>query len=258
MAKCSFSYILPHDAERALIEKLVTEHLTDKRWKEVFLLVAGLKNNGDQSLELMEAATRKLINTPKLNNLLKWVERATNPNDTDFKYLGKRALCLAIAIANAYAIAYANANAYAIAYAIANANANAYAIAIAIANAYAIAIAYAIKQFLTYADWSQKWQIYQDVNYSELINQLEIFNQQIPDENKSNEVKKAFANRLLQTWFAAFHTTQKAMILSEEEIETLDQYLYANLLMIQCKDAAVRVSNTTWNKIESRMLLPVD
>ena len=46
--------------------------------------------------------------------------------------------------------------------------------------------------------------------------------------------------------------------LSKLEIETLDNYLYANLLMVECKKVAVRVSPETWNGIESRMLLPVD
>jgi hypothetical protein len=43
--------------------------------------------------------------------------------------------------------------------------------------------------------------------------------------------------------------------LSEEEIKDLDKYLYANYLIIQCKEAAVRVSPTTWEGIEARMLL---
>ncbi|WP_242058046.1 MULTISPECIES: NACHT C-terminal helical domain 2-containing protein [Nostoc] len=43
--------------------------------------------------------------------------------------------------------------------------------------------------------------------------------------------------------------------LSEEEAEALGDYLYANHLIIQCKQAAVRVSPQTWEAIEARMLL---
>ncbi len=46
------------------------------------------------------------------------------------------------------------------------------------------------------------------------------------------------------------------VILSKEEIKDLDNYLYANYLIIQCKDAAVQVSRETWEAIEGRMLLP--
>ena len=65
-----------------------------------------------------------------------------------------------------------------------------------------------------------------------------------------------FADKVLETWFAAFYTTPDEMELSEEEIKTLDDYLYANRLIIECKNAAVRVSQKTWKDIESRMLLP--
>ena len=269
-------YISQQDSR---IEKLVTAHLTNKRWQEVFLLVAGEKNDANRLLELMAEETHKLINTPKLENLLQWVERITEPTDGDFNYLGKRALANANAIAYAYsnaiAIAYAYSNAYANAIAYANAydNTNAYANAIAYAianantnantNANAIAIAYtdpdaksAIDYFLRYIIWSRKWQIYRDIDYSSLTNQLENLKQEIPSKQSSISARKAFINKLLETWFAAFYTTPEAMKLFISEIEILDNYLYANCLIIECKNAAVRVSQKTWKKIESEMLLP--
>lgn len=45
--------------------------------------------------------------------------------------------------------------------------------------------------------------------------------------------------------------------LSSSEIKALDKYLDANLLMIECKKAALRVSPETCQGIESRMLLPL-
>ncbi|MEG5231995.1 hypothetical protein QUB18_25165, partial [Microcoleus sp. B3-D3] len=35
-------------------------------------------------------------------------------------------------------------------------------------------------------------------------------------------------------------------------------YLYANYLIIQCQEAAVRISPKTWEEIESRMLVVPD
>jgi predicted NACHT family NTPase len=56
--------------DHRLVEKLVTEHLTDQRWKEVFLLVAGVMRGGtDDLLLLMENEVQKYINTPKLQAL---------------------------------------------------------------------------------------------------------------------------------------------------------------------------------------------
>ena len=117
-------------ADNNSIEQLVTGHLSDPRWREVFLLVAGLvraKNGADDLLLLMEKEAQKYINTPKLQGLLQWADAATKDSEGDFKPVGKRAA----AIVNANAIANTNANAIA--------NAIAYANAIAIANAYAYA-----------------------------------------------------------------------------------------------------------------------
>jgi hypothetical protein len=37
-------------------------------------------------------------------------------------------------------------------------------------------------------------------------------------------------------------------------VELLKNYLYANLLMVQCKKTAIAVPLKTWEEIESRML----
>ncbi len=273
------------------IEKLVAEHLTNEHWREIFLLVAGIKDNADDLLLLMEKETNKLINTPKLYNLLVWVEKVTDTNNGDFKYLGKRVIAIANAIAiakanananvithtNAYtnaititititiADAYSNADAIADADAITIAVANAYtnAYAISVANAYTISVANtktkakAIDNFVVYAKWSKNWHIYQNINYDSLVSKLETIKKQIPDNNQSRIVQQDFAKQLIDTWLAYFHTSQLEMTLSRQELEILDNYLYSNLLIIRTKQSASRVTQKTWSEIESRMLLPV-
>ncbi|MBH8563578.1 NACHT domain-containing protein [Nostoc sp. CENA67] len=238
------------------VEKLVTEHLIDRRWKEVFLLVAGLMRGGaDELLLLMEKEAQKYINTPKLQALLKWAEQITAGSEGNYKPVGKRA----VAIANANAIAIANANAYAIA--IAKAYANAYAItnAYAYANVNAIAIVIAIviayANAIKYTRQLEESKIFNDVDFTMLIDQLEDLKAKIPDDQQSKEVRQAFRKHLQQTLLNAFHLTQDMVNFSKEEAEALNNYLYANHLIIQCKQAAVRVSPQTWEAIEPRMLL---
>jgi len=282
-------------ADNNLIEQLVTDHLSDPRWREVFLLVAGLvrsKNGADELLLLMEKEAQKfIINKPKLQGLLQWADAATNGSEGDFKAVGKRAGAIgyanaiaianaigyadeinanAIAIANAYAYAFtkavvnadeinakANAKANAIAKAKAKANANAYTIAIANANANAIAIAIAnaIANAIALAEELKKIKIFKDVNWTELIAQLKLLSDQLPDTDKPKQIHLAFAARLLDTWYSALHLNPEIVKLSEEEAEALGDYLSANHLIIQCKEAAVRISAKTWEEIESRMLL---
>ncbi|MFM7364122.1 MAG: NACHT domain-containing protein [Cuspidothrix sp.] len=175
------------------VNELVTEHLTDKRWQEVFLLVAGVMRGGaDNLLLLMEREVQKYINTPKLQALLNLAEKVTVGSEGNYKPVGKRAV--AIAYANAYANAYAYANAK--------------------------------------------------------LNPLAI-----PHHNQPEKVHQDFARNLIKTILEGFNLSPEMVDLSKKEINALDNYLYANYLIIQCKDAAVRVSPATWEAIEDRMLL---
>ena len=255
-------------ADNNLIEQLVSNHLCDRRWREVFLLVAGLvrsKNGADDLLLLMEREAQKYINTPKLQGLLQWADAATKDSEGDFKPVGKRAGAIAIAITNAYANANANANTNAIANAIvnanaianANANANAYVNASAIANAYANAIDNAITYAIAYAyaEEFEKIKIFKEVNWTEVIIQLEELQKQLPDADQPEQIHLAFLDRFLDIWCNALHINPEIVKLSQEEAEALRDYLYANYLIVQCKEAAVRISAKTWEEIESRMLV---
>ncbi|WP_292711099.1 MULTISPECIES: hypothetical protein [unclassified Nostoc] len=91
-----------------------------------------------------------------------------------------------------------------------------------------------------------------------LIAQLEALKATLPDDKQPKEVHRAFAKRLQETLLNAFHLTPEMINLSEEEAKALGDYLYANHLIIQCKQAAVRVSPQTWEAIEARMLLVPD
>jgi len=245
------------------IEPLVREHLTDQRWKEVFLLVAGLMRGGAEELLLqMEQQAQKLIISPKLTALLNWAEQVTAGSEGNFKPVGKRA------ISNAYAYAIANANAItnAIGYPITNAIAFAYAIAItnaytigyakAKAKAKAIAITGDIDKSINYYRTVDELKIFKDINFRAAIANLEALNSQITYKSLFKKLDQEFADKLLQTYLQSFHLNPEMVTLSEEEIEAWDNYLYANLLIIQCKQAAVQVSPQVWAAIEDRILLP--
>jgi len=230
------------------IEKLVTEHLTDERWQEVFLLVAGLMRGGaDELLLLIDKEAQNYINTPKLQALLNWSEHLTTGSAGNLKPVRKRAVAIAYAIAYAYAYGRGYGNSYG--YAIAIANANAINIAIALPNS--IAIENAIK----FTRELEELKIFNNVNCIVLIAQLEELKAQIPDDSKPQDVRQAFSERIQQTLFNAFHLSTDIINLSQEEAKALSNYLYANNLLIQCKQASVRVSPTTWEAIEAQMLL---
>ena len=69
-----------------LAEKLVTEHLIDKTWKDVFILVAEVtRGSADDLLVLMEKEVHKYINTQKLQALLNWSKQVTDVSTGNYK-----------------------------------------------------------------------------------------------------------------------------------------------------------------------------
>ena len=70
------------------IQRLVTNHLHDKRWREVFLLTAGLMHTADDLLEGLKKEAAKSLNTDGLKRLLQWAEHITDTvNDGDNKFV---------------------------------------------------------------------------------------------------------------------------------------------------------------------------
>ena len=254
------------------IKELMNNHFFDQRWREVFLILAGLKK-ADNLLLTMEKSIHNLINTPNLKNLLLWVEKVTDQTSGDIQPVGKRAISLAYAYA--YANAYANpSDALAKIYGDVKANALAYAYAnveadAALHQAYAIAYAYAnikanayaneeeiINEFIDYALWSNKYQIYQGIDFDKIIDNLEKCKSEIPERKVSRDIYHVFAQNLIDFWLKFFYLTPEMVSLSNKEIEALYKYFYGNCLMLECKNAAVKYSPQVWQDIESRMLLP--
>lgn len=264
--------------DESLVRQLITQHLTDKRWRELFLLVAGLKNDASKFLLEMEKATQELMNTDKLHKLLSWTKYIADGSSGDIQPVRKRAIALTNPLAHAHLYAYAFGNALRNAEALANAftavpaevstNAEALANALALANTLAanalsksndLANAYfskALKYFIQYTNWSKELQIYQDVNHDKLINSLEKLQEQIPEKEATREVYQAFGKHMINVWLKAFKLKPEMVNISRQEIKALDNYFYANLLLLECEQAAVRVSRRTWSEIESRMLMP--
>jgi NACHT domain len=242
------------------IEGLVKNELANTRWHEVFLLVAGLMRGGtDQLLLLMESEARKYINTPKLQALLRWADDETAGSAGDMKPYGKSAL--AIGIADTYSKLYIRAFG-ARAKGIPTYGAEGIpGYAFLIANAKTLANTYfnaykgpSIAGFIESARYLEGMKIFTNINLTTLIAQLEALEAQIPDDEQPPEMHELFGKSLIQTWLHAFNLTSEMVNLSREEITAWDNYLYANNLIIQCKDAAVRVSPQVWEKIEARML----
>ena len=85
---------------KELVEKIVSQHILDNRWREVFLLIAGLL--GEECQLLLTSLERKAASCiekdQKFNELFQWVEEITN---TEKKCYSTKAMALYIAFGNA-------------------------------------------------------------------------------------------------------------------------------------------------------------
>lgn len=246
-------YIYDND----LIEEAVKNHITETRWQEVFLLVAGLmrgRGKADKLLLAMEKEAHNYLKTPlgqKLVPILQWADEMTKDSvDSPIKPVGRRAIA---SIAIAVIIAIAIANVYGITH------------CIAIAYAYAPDITYLITEmsytpkliyeFVRLVNLFAQDRIISKVNFSQLIADLEAFKQIIPDDKATTKERQEFFDQLFKMWNTAFNLTPELLNLSNYEIDDIDNhYFYINSLILCCQKVAVNISPTVWQEIEDRML----
>lgn len=77
-----------------LLDELIAQHLIDDRWREVFLLVAGLQDSADKLLLAMENHARTYIRGVNLQYLILQIEQIADNMKTCYKSSAKRALLI--------------------------------------------------------------------------------------------------------------------------------------------------------------------
>ncbi|PSB35755.1 hypothetical protein C7B82_00225 [Stenomitos frigidus ULC18] len=268
------------------IDSLVAEHLTEQRWREIFILVAGLMRGGADNLLLqMETTAQQFINTDNLKNLLHWSEQATEGSEGDFKPAAKRSAAIFISPACAHNIlALTSALCPNLYYGLdsisldlcifdealtPNPNLDFFCNIIPELD---LAISYnpdllRDEVFI----FNQVFALFRRSvrNLAQAIVQLEIFNLVYSDtlsgklnalEAKHSGITQSYEARydliksVRRTWYLALSFDPDWLDWSEAEVESLNNYLYANELIVRCKEAAVRVSPKVWAGIEERML----
>lgn len=251
-------YIYDND----LIEEAVKNYVTETRWQEVFLLVAGLmRGKADKLLLAMEKEAHNYLTTPlgqKLVPILQWADEMTKDSvDSPIKPVERRALANWLVIFYTCIIYSYNV--------IHIPNVTAIIHSIVIAYAYAPEIAYLITkmsftpklidEFVQLVNLFAQDRIVSKVNFSQLSADLEAFKQIIPDDKAAKKERQEFADQFLKMWSTAFNLTPELLNLSINEISEIDKhYFYINRLILYCQKVAVNISPTVWQEIEDRML----
>ncbi len=245
-------HIVDSRQEKAIVE----QHLTNYHWKEVFLLVAGLRS-ADELLALMECETQKLINTDKLTALINWSKQHTEHSEGDYKPAAKRTVALYFA-----RVLELDRDRTPLDLTLTLARVLALDLALARTHAHTLELAYALDCILdldiALALDIARLKIFNSVDFPTLISQLEALQIEVPSHYEPCEVHQAFADRIRRIWCSALHLDSEWLRLSEEEVQSLNRYFYTNELILRCKKAALRVSPQVWESIESQMLTVSD
>lgn len=249
------------------VANLVNLHLLDKRWYEVFLLVAGLMRRGvDEFLMMMEVKARGYLHTPKLQGLIKWVMEISQGGRSEFSPLTQRAVALFLGTGKDASLELVTLLSPRLADILEMTRVLDLA---RVANpSYVRALnssrtpmrpatpKRALEQALNHAiaDELSRSQILPRVDFNRLMNNLGVLWSRAPRTNDSYKVHQGFNLRIAQTWMTGLQLNSDLLNLSPAESAALTNYLYVNALIVRCQQAAVSLSKQGWAEVESRML----
>lgn len=246
---------------RQNVQEVVVQHLVDHHWREVFLLLAGLQQ-ADDLLITMEKQAATLIQTSNLRDLLTWAEQITIGSDGSYKPVVKRAIAIFLALDLAQALALDQARVRALNLDIDRARNLALALdrtltlnrALDLALVRALDLSRALDLVIDIAHKFEEIKIFHQVKFNVLIARLDALKVKAPHHQKTLASRKAFIEQVHQTWLNALNLRREWINLSRSEVTALDQYLFANLLIVQCRRSAVWVSPQIWGTIEDKIM----
>jgi hypothetical protein len=271
----SAQYIVDQDrADKPLISQLLKEYFIENRWREVWLLVAGLMRGGSDPLLLeMEKQAQTYLVTPKLQALINWVEQKTQDSESDLHPLSKRTLLVFLVVDLTHTRFYAQSR-LGTSPTLANALSLALDLVVILLpddtcildqliptsrnlardrhlpNVLSNALSNNLDRALTF----EKTNILKTVDWSDLTSQLRLLDTIWKTTSSFSEAYLSFFNQVSFIWINALFLNPEWLNLSEMEIRAFHDYLYANELILQCKKSALRISPQIWTDIEERML----
>jgi hypothetical protein len=266
------------------IKQVVDSYVLDEKWREVFLLIAGMlpgRKGSDDLLLAMEEKATLFLQKDRLKELLVWAGKKTCNTPGKMSPVAKRisAIALASALSSELVIDYA------LVLALALNRAHDYELALdlardldrdsALARNLACSLARNLNLDLTFSHTRElSYKLGRDLvreraralararararaharEYLKLgifkPEKLEALIQEIEWLQSSAYDYKT----VLGIFESHIELNEDLLNLSKEESNDLGCYLYVVGLMVHCKDAAVRVSPSVWAGIESRIL----
>jgi NACHT domain len=258
------------------IKDLVSKHLTDRHWREVFLLVSGLlPRKADELLLLIESQIMGYImvvyngglsqedllcSEHCFYNLLKWADLVTVNSVGQHKSAAKRIAAIVLAL-TLQPKSFSDNNLGRV-----------FDLSLNLARTLGLDLSETnnmlshtfnndlpstdkFRLFLKCAQEYEAMGIFGLEAGKNLVKRLESCSSLIPGNDHLFHERRAFVEWIRKLWLDVFQIDQEMLRLSPSEIKALQSYLYAYELLVSCKKAAVIVSPQIWSGIEQRMLI---
>lgn len=243
----------------------LVEHITDNKWREVFLLTAGMLPEADDFLLLMKNKADALIQDDELIKLLSWAKERADSLDLSYKKSALRAYSISIyticsgvyfdrALAHALVLAHALDRALALDLALDLDRAHALALALALAHAHARAHALAHARAHALAldlDHARA----KEMGLDSLVKSLEELKANMPSKDATRKAWAAWAEKLRQVMIRERNIGHD-FGLNDKQKKCLEDYLYANKLIVDCLNCQSYVSKPVREEILDTLLLP--
>lgn len=241
-----------------LADNLIANYLTNARWQEVFILLAGLKP-ADNFLLQMQAQVQKYTNFPHLQFLLVWAEGVTTGSKGENNPVAKRAVAIFLALTFARTMAKDESYVQTLIIGMNYLWDLIFEIDSSLAMDYLLDVLLAqslsIDNVLEVTVEISKKKIFKEVKFNLLLAKLRVLKakqfQNAALLAKSQPIALQIGKVSLHT-FGLDHETM--LSLSQSEISKINDYFYSTMLIVRCRKAAVRVSLNTWQSIEERLL----
>jgi hypothetical protein len=264
------------------VEKLIKYHLTNKKWREVFLLISGLlpgRKGADDLLLGMEKQAMRRLSSPIIIKLVRWAQKNIEVDNLEIKPVSRRLSSIFLVLSLAFSrdlnrgfnlerikeLACKLSNGFEThdkSYVLANDLDSVYTLTrdltLDIDLDLALGIAYDLANEYLEIDIFKRNLIIQIINDIDLL--VQEFDEYKRSFKKTTTAYSKFGNRVSfigsipWLFLDNLGLESDSIFMSYEESRRLEGYFYILELMLSCKEAAVRVSPQVWQGIESRML----
>lgn len=244
----------------------LTSHMTEPRWREVFLLAAGMLENADHLMELMQRHSDQLMAADEMQQFLVWLYQKSVSVQAPYKGAAVRAFYLTLNLPSEHQLGHNLSLALAIDLRLADNLAPDLSLDLALNRALSLSLALPCDPPLE-GILALRFALPHNRNVAcnpELQRSLQQLKQQPPGFDQGTESLKEWWNANGQTWVEKL----KAVILwyrnighqwqfNEQHKEALMQYYAAKLLLVDCLKSGCLVTDAMRDSIEETLLLPM-